>query len=83
MCFTVPRIREIGHLRVYIRYLTFSFKKNCNNVNQWFWWGVKDDIMKQFWWEYKIKRHLFTIKLIGRSKAVSLVYPYTMTIQAC
>jgi len=38
--------------------------------------------MKQFWWEYKMKRHLFTIKLIGRCRAVSLVYPYRTTIQA-
>jgi len=41
--------------------------------------------MNQFWWECKMKMHLFTIKLIGRPryKAGSLVYSYRTTIQAC
>jgi len=33
------------------------------------------DITKQFCWECKMKRRLFTIKLVGSCKAVSLVYP--------
>jgi len=59
--------------------------ETLEQVYQWFsTWGVEDeDIIKQFWWKCKMKRHLFTIKLIGRCKAVSLVYPYWMTIQAC
>jgi len=51
-----------------------SFRPVVLNVglapNQWgiakFWWSVEvGDFMNQFWWEYKIKMHLFTIKLIG------------------
>jgi len=51
------------------------------------WWGVEaEDIMNQFWVECKMKMHLFImfiIKLIGRYQAVSLVYSYRTTTQAC
>jgi len=53
-------------------------------LTQWFsTWGVEvEDIMNQFWWEYKMKMHLLTTKLVGRYKAGSLVYSYRTTIQA-
>jgi len=44
--------------------------------------GVEvEDIMNQFWWEYIMKIHLPTIRLIG--KAGSLVYSSRTTIKAC
>jgi len=47
-----------------------------------FWWGVEvEDIMNQFWWEYKMKMHLLTNRLIGTKLA--LVYSSRITIKAC
>jgi len=48
-----------------------------------FWWGVEvEDIMNQFGWQYKMKMHLLTTKLVGRYKAGSLFCSYRTTIQA-